>query len=270
MDKLSTVRLRSDNKMPVIGLGTWRLTKDTANTVAKALELGYHMIDTSGDYGTQPGIAEGIKRSGVSREDFYIVTKVEETEDSFISAQNNLRQLELDYANLILIHRPPEKGAGVDLWKGLMRARREGFVIDIGVSNYTENQIEELIEATGEIPVVNQIEWSPFGYSEDMLNYCRENSIVIQAYSPLTRGERLENETLLEIADSYGKTPAQLLIGWNLRLGAVPIVKANREEHLKENLDVFDFEISDDDMATLNELNEQYSALGQQPAYMGN
>ncbi|HET7673499.1 MAG TPA: aldo/keto reductase [Candidatus Saccharimonadales bacterium] len=262
MNLNSKVTLHTGNKMPILGLGTWQLSDDTAGTIAKALLLGYPMIDTSGDYGTQPGIAEGIKKSRAKREDFYLITKVEETDDAYEATKRNLQELQLDYADLMLIHRPPKGGAGLKLWEGLKRAKREGLAKDIGVSNYSAKLIEELVESSGEVPVVNQIEWSPFGHSFDMLDYCTENDIIVQAYSPLTRSERLNDPELTEIASKYEKSPAQILTRWNLQIGTVPIIKANKVEHLKEDLNVFDFEITDEDMETLNSLNEEYSALG--------
>ncbi|HJQ08115.1 MAG TPA: aldo/keto reductase [Candidatus Saccharimonadales bacterium] len=265
MNLQSTITLHTGNAMPCIGLGTWQLTHDTASIVATALELGYRMIDTSGDYGTQPGIGEGIRQSGAARDSFYLVTKVEETDDAYEAARKNLAELQLDYADLMLIHRPPKTGAGEELWEGLIRAKKEGLTKDIGVSNYSIEQIQTLIGDSNEVPAVNQIEWSPFGHSEDMLEYCRKNNIIIQAYSPLTRTKQLDDQTIQEMASRYNKTSAQLLIRWNLQLGTVPLPKANKPEHLKENIDVFDFEISDDDMATLNGLNERYSSLGSLP-----
>lgn len=266
MDITSRVRLRTGRTMPVIGLGTWQLKGDTAGTVNQALALGYPMIDTSGDYGTQPGIGEGIKRSGVPRDSMYLVTKVEETDDAYESTKNNLGELGLSYADLMLIHRPPgSDDPGEELWAGLMRARDEGLARDIGVSNYSIKLMKALIKISGEVPAVNQIEWSPFGHSEDMYGYCIDNDIIIQAYSPLTRTEKLQNPTLNEIAERCGKTPAQILLRWNVQMGTVPLPKTNRNEHLAENIDIFDFEIDDDDMATLNGLNERYSSLGSLP-----
>lgn len=265
MNLHSTIKLRSGNDMPVMGLGTWQLTEDTADTVAAALDMGYVLIDTSGDYGTQPGIAAGIRQSHVVREDVYITTKVEETDDAYTATRDNLDELQTTYADLVLIHRPPEDGAGVNLWQGLIRAKEEGLVRDIGVSNYSTGLIDKLIQETGEIPVVNQIEWSPFGDSENMMRYAKQHNMVIEAYSPLTRTTRLDDETLEEIASHYGKSPAQILIRWNLQRGTVPVPKANRKEHLAENIKVFDFRISEEDMARLNALNEHYSSLGKLP-----
>ena len=268
MNLESTVKLKSGNKMPVLALGTWELTKNTADIVAEALTIGYTMIDTSRDYGTQPGIGEGIKKSGVGRNEFYLTTKVEEDDDAYEATKKDLAELDLEYADLMLIHRPPNQGSGEKLWEGLIRAKTEGLARDIGVSNYPVEKIEALIKDSGEIPAVNQIEWTPFGYDTEMFEYCQNMNIIIQAYSPLTRGERLDDETLVDIANMHGKTPAQVLIRWNLQLGIVPILKANSPDHLHDNIDVFDFKLSRNDMARLNDLNEEYSALGQKPAYM--
>ena len=257
----STIALRTGAQMPMLGLGTWELTDDTAGTVAHALDIGYRMIDTACDYGSQRGIGEAIRRRG-KRESVYLVTKVEETDDTYQATKTYLGEIGADYADLMLIHRPPPDGAGEALWAGLVRASKEGLARDIGVSNYSIEQMQSLARATGEMPVVNQIEWSPFGHSMEMLRFCKDNGVVIQAYSPLTRGERLADGRLNEIATRYGRTPAQILIRWNLQLGTVPLPKANRKQHLGENIEVFEFEITQEDMATLNSLNEQYSSLG--------
>jgi diketogulonate reductase-like aldo/keto reductase len=262
MDASSTISLNTGRRMPILGLGTWELTNDTPGTIVKALELGYRMIDTSGDYGTQPGIAEGIRRSGVERSDLYIVTKVEEDEDPYEATKHNVGDLGLEYADLMLIHRPPPSGPGVDLWRGLLRARDDGLTRDVGVSNYSTAQIEELIRATGEVPTVNQIEWTPFGWDPGMLEYCRGRQILIQAYSPLTRGERLHGDVLQKMATELRQTPAQILLRWNLQVGTVPLPKANRHDHLEEDLDIFGFDLSDTQMDRLGRLNERWSSLG--------
>ncbi|HTU64987.1 MAG TPA: aldo/keto reductase [Steroidobacteraceae bacterium] len=254
--------LLTGRDMPVIGLGTWQLKHHTADSIAQALAAGYRMIDTSGDYHTQRGIGDALRAAGVARESVFVTTKVEETDDAYAAAKANLAQLKLDYADLVLIHRPPERGVGEHLWQGLRRAKREGLTRDIGVSNYSIEQIEELVYRTGELPVVNQVEWTPFGHSPRMLDFCHDNHIVIQAWSPLTRGERLNDDKLGAMAARYGRTPAQLLIRWSLQLGVVPLPKANHATHQRDNLHVFDFEISQVDMNKLRTLNEHWSALG--------
>jgi diketogulonate reductase-like aldo/keto reductase len=265
MNTTTTLPLHTGREMPIIGLGTWQLTEDTAGTVHEALRLGYRMIDTSGDYGTQPGIGEGLRRTDVDRDEIYLVTKVEEYDDAYEATVTDLRELGLEYADLMLIHRPPPRGPGRELWEGLIRAREDGLTRDIGVSNYSIEQMEQLSDATGERPVVNQIEWTPFGWSREMLDYCREHGIVIQAYSPLTRTRRLDDETLKQLAGEYQKTPAQVLLRWNVQLGSAALPKANRRDHLVENLEIFDFELNDAHLAQLERLNDTYSSLGSLP-----
>lgn len=265
MDVKSTRLLRSGAKTPLIGLGTWLLDKDTAGTVEAALGLGYRLIDTSGDYGTQRGIGEGLKRAGLPRNEIFIVTKIEETDGAYEATRKNLDELGLDYADLMLIHRPPRTGAGEALWEGLMRARDDRLTRDIGVSNYSIDKIDRLTETSGEKPAVNQIEWSPFGYSARMLADSKARGVVIQAYSPLTRGKRLGDPALGAIAARKGRSPAQILLRWSLQMGTVPLPKANDRGHLKENIAVFDFELSEADMKALGDLNERYSSLGVLP-----
>lgn len=265
MNKDATLILNSGNTIPILGLGTWQLTDDTSGTISYALRLGYKLIDTSSDYGTHHGIGEGIKASGIDRKDFYLVTKVEETDDAYARSKSNLQELDLKYVDLMLIHRPPPTGAGEELWEGLIQAKNDGLTKDIGVSNYSINLIDKLIEASGVIPALNQIEWSPFGHSQEMLTYCQDKSIILQAYSPLTRAKRLDDTALNQIAVKYSKSPVQILVRWNLQKGICPIPKANEKSHLEENLNVFDFEILEEDILFLNELNEEYSSLGTLP-----
>ena len=253
--------LPSGNRMPLLGLGTWKLSVRTVDTLCNALELGFRMVDTAADYHTQRGIGDAIRACGFERDAIFVITKVEPDEDSYTATRKHLAQMRLDYADLVLIREPPEHGMGEMAWQGLRRAKREGLVRDIGVSSYSIDDIEDLVYRTGEMPAVNQVEWTPFGHSPRMLDFCRDNEIVILAGSPLTRARRLNDDKVGAMAARYGKTPAQLLIRWNLQLGVVPIPKANHVTHQRENLNVFDFEILPQDMVRLNALNEHYSAL---------
>lgn len=257
----SNVMLRNGREMPVLGLGSWMLTTHTAEAVMHAFELGYRMVDTSADYKTQPGIGKAIRLSPAPRETLFITMKVEENEDGYEATVRNLKELKLAYADLVLIHRAPKTNVGEKVWRGLMRARDEGLTRTIGVCSYKVAQLQALADQTGEMPAVHQLEWSPFGHSLDMLNFCRANEIVVQAYSPLTRGKRLKDERVAAIAMKYGKTPAQVFLRWDLQHGVVPIPKAYREDHQRQNIAVFDFELEPVDMATLDALNEQFSAL---------
>ena len=253
--------LPSGNRMPLMGLGTWELTVRTVETLCNALELGFRMIDTAPGYHTQRGIGDAIRACGFERDAVFVVTKIDPREDAYSAIRKSLGQMRLDHVDLALIEEPPEHGVGEMAWQGLRRAKREGLARDIGVCSYSIDAIEELVYRTGEMPAVNQVEWTPFGHSPRMLDFCRENEITIQALSPLTRGKRLGDDKMASMAARYGKTSAQLLLRWNLQLGVVPLPKANHVQHQRENLNLFDFEILPQDMTRLNALNEHYSAL---------
>jgi 2,5-diketo-D-gluconate reductase A len=261
-----TITLNTGTEMPLVGLGTWRLTGDDAAEGARhALEIGYRLIDTADDYDNQARLGEGLRASAVPRDDVFLISKVEEDEDAYEGTRRRALDLGVDRLDLCILHRPPPDGAGEELWEGLIAAKRDGLTREIGVSNYTTEQVDRLIETSGQAPVLNQIEWSPFGYSEDVLEHAKRTGIVIQAYSPLTRAERLDDEALAEVASAHGKTPAQVLLRWDLQLGVPAVPKAASAEHRQENLDVFDFELDDSEMSRLEGLNERYSSLSGLP-----
>lgn len=260
------IQLQSGRPMPAIGFGTWQMTGDDAyEGVTDALEEGYRLIDTSGDYHNQARVGEALRNSPVPREAVFVTSKVEEDEDTRAATRERLDELLLDRLDLCLLHRPPDSGAGEDLWQGLIDAREDGLADEIGVSNYSNSLIERLIEATGVVPAVNQVEWTPFGHSEELRAHARERGIVIQAYSPLTRGERLDHPVLSEIAAAHGVTAAQVLLRWILQRGEAAVPKASSPEHRRENLAAFDFELSDEEVDRLTGLNEHYSALAGLP-----
>lgn len=257
-----TVTLSTGAEMPVIGLGTWQLTGDAARAgVEHAVDIGYRLVDTADDYYNQPEVGEALRAASAAREEIFLVSKVEEDEDAYAATQERLGDLGEEYLDLCLIHRPPRVGAGEDLWEGLLEAKRDGLAREVGVSNYSSEQVDRLVEVTGEVPVVNQIEWTPFGHSADVLEHAAANGTVIQAYSPLTRATRLDDEALAEIGSAHGKSPAQVLLRWNLQLGTPPVPKAASAEHREENLDIFDFELAQSEMRRLSALNERYSSL---------
>jgi diketogulonate reductase-like aldo/keto reductase len=257
----SVIGLRTGRAIPVIGLGTWMLTSHTAHSVQRAFDLGYRLVDTSADYHTQQGIGKAVHRFDQPRDALFVTMKVEPEEDGYDATRRNLDELQLDRADLVLIHRAPEKGVGEKLWEQLLKARSEGLTRDVGVCSYKVAQLETLGKNTGELPAVHQVEWSPFGHSLDLLNYCRARQILLQAYSPLTRGKRLGDQRLNEVARKYRRTPAQIILRWDLQHGVVPIPKAYREDHQRENLAIFDFTLDEADMGTLDGLNEHFSAL---------
>jgi len=262
----ATITLRGGAEMPVLGLGTWQLTGDDARDGARhALEIGYRLIDTADDYRNQAEIGPAIRDSGVAREEIFLTSKVEEDEEAHAATGQRLRDLGEDHLDLCLLHRPPPAGAGEALWEGLLEARRDGLSREVGVSNYTSGQIDRLIEATDEAPAVNQVEWSPFGHSVELLDHARAHGIVIQAYSPLTRGKRLDDATLGEIAAARGATPAQVLLRWAIQLGTLPVPKAASPAHREENLGALELELDEAEMLRLSDLNEHWSALAGLP-----
>ncbi len=168
-----------------------------------------------------------------------------------------MKELNLEYIDLYLIHWPVT-GKRQDSWKALQKIYKEGQCRSIGVSNYLIRHLEALLSETAVVPVVNQVEFSPFLYQKELLDYCRSKNIVLEAYSPLTKGKRLDDRNVMAIAKKYGKTSAQILIRWALQHNLVVLVKSNRVERIDENGSVFDFEIADEDMNFLNSLNENY------------
>lgn len=266
MADATTVTLRTGTEMPVLGLGTWQLTGADARVgVGHALELGYRLIDTADDYRNQAEVGEALRAAPVSRGAVFLTSKVEEGEDAHEATKQRLRDLGEEYLDLCLLHRPPPAGAGEELWEGLLTAKHDGLAREVGVSNYSPERIDQLAEVTGERPVVNQIEWSPFGHGSSVLDHARAHGIVIQAYSPLTRAQRLDDATLAEVGAAHGKSAAQVMIRWAIQLGTPPVPKAAAAEHREENADVFDFDLDDAEMHRLSELNERYSSLAGLP-----
>jgi 2,5-diketo-D-gluconate reductase A len=257
------VTLATGTEMPALGLGTWQLSgRGATDGVLHALELGYRLLDTATDYGSDPHIRDALRQSDLDREELFLEHKVEEDEDAYEATRDRCERLGVEALDLCLIHRPPPEGSGELLWEGLIRARDEGLTREIGVSNFAPAQLDRLIEASGERPAVNQIEWSPFGHSERVLEHARERAVVVQAYCPLTRGKRLGDATLDEVGARHGKSAAQVMLRWCLQLDTPPVPKAADPAHREQNIDVFDFELDEEQMRRLQGLNEHYSALG--------
>lgn len=257
------VKLATGTEMPALGLGTWRLSGGNATDgVLHALELGYRLIDTATDYGSDPHIRDALRQADLDRDSVFLEHKVEEDEDAFEATRDRCERLDVDALDLCLIHRPPPEGSGEQLWEGLLKARDEGLTREIGVSNYAPAQIDRLIESSGERPAVNQLEWTPFGHSEQVLEHARDRGVVVQAYSPLTRGERLDDPAVGEIGAEYGKSAAQVMLRWCLQLGTPAVPKAAESGHREQNIDIFDFELDEEQMQRLGDLNERYSSLG--------
>ncbi|HLQ41839.1 MAG TPA: aldo/keto reductase [Thermoplasmata archaeon] len=257
----SRVTLHDGNTMPVLGLGMWQAGsgKQTRKAVATALEIGYRLFDTAKLYGNESDLGTAIRESGIPREEIFVMTKLWNNDQGYESGlrafEKSRRELGLDYVDLYLIHWPVP-GLRQESWKALLKIRDEGLARSIGVSNYTIRHLEELLRATPAPPAVNQVEFHPFLYQKELLEFCVSKKIQLEAYSPLTRGHRLDHPVIAQIAARHGRTPAQVLIRWSLQHGLVVIPKSIRPERIRENAAVFDFQLSPDDMKRLDSLDE--------------
>ena len=242
--------------MPLLGFGTWQLQGEEASqTTGWALETGYRHIDTATVYGNEAEIGAAVRSSGVERGDVFITTKLppDRTGAELQTLRKSLQLLDTDYVDLWLIHWTPNRGIGVDLWKAFVAARDEGLARDIGVSNYSLTQMDQLSAATRVTPSVNQIEWSPLLFDRSKLEGHRERGIVLEGYSAL-RGGTLEHPVIKTMAERLGRTPAQVIIRWHLQHDVVVIPKSRDRERIAANADVDGFALSAEDMAALDAL----------------
>ena len=266
----SKVVLNNKLEMPVIGFGVFRISEgeEVVNAVKWALGAGYRMIDTAMIYGNEEGVGKAIKESEIKREEIFITTKLWNTDQGYESTlaafDASLAKLGLPYVDLYLIHWPTASGdrnnftsinKREETWRAMEEIYRSGKAKAIGVSNYTIAHLEEMKRYAKIPPAVNQAEFHPFLYQEELLNYCKQNNIVLEAHSPLANNKGNENEIVKNLADKYGKSPTQVFIRWSLQHGAVPIPKSVHKERIKENMNVFDFELSSNDMKVLDGLN---------------
>ena len=263
MDLESTIKLNSGTVIPRLGLGVYQTKAgpEVVKAVTWALETGYRHIDTARIYRNEEGVGKAIRESDVPREDIFVTTKLWNSDQGYDSTlracEASLRDLDMDYIDLYLMHWPVE-GKRLASWSAMERLLEEGRVKAIGVSNFLERHLVELLSKADIAPCINQIEMSPYiyGYRKKTVDFCRENGIVIEAYSPLTKGRKLEDPRLMITAAKYDKTPAQVLIRWALQQDFVTIPKSANQKRIRENANVFDFKISELDMEILNGLNE--------------
>jgi len=255
------VKLNNGIGMPIFGLGTYlaRRGEETRRAVLYALEVGYRHIDTASMYGNEEDVGRALRESGILREDVFVTTKLWNSDHGYkkaISAcEESLRKLGNSYIDLYLIHWPVE-GLRNESWRALEELLEDGKCRAIGVSNYMIWHLEELFENSAIIPAVNQVEFSPYLYLEDLLIFCNSNNIQLESYSPLTKGQRLQDSKLAAIALKYSKTPAQLLIRWALEHEVAVIPKSSNQKRILENSQVFDFQILPEDTKTLDCFNE--------------
>jgi len=253
-----TVTLNDDRSMPVLGLGVGELSDDEAErAVAAALEAGYRLIDTAASYGNEAGVGRAIAASGLPREEIFVTTKLATTDQGFQSSQDavraSLERLGLEYVDLYLIHWPAgEQGKYVDSWGGFLKIREDGLTRSIGVSNFDEEYLSDIIDLSFVTPAVNQIELHPLLNQADLRKVHAERNVLTQAYSPLGVGNLLADPTIGAVAQAHGKSPAQVLLRWNLQLGNAVVVRSSNTDRMRENLAVFDFELTDDEMNTIN------------------
>ena len=257
-----SIALNDENTMPVIGLGVAELSDDeTERAVSTALEIGYRLIDTAAVYGNEAAVGRAIAASGIPRAELFITTKVANADHGFNVAQDavkvSLDKLGLDYVDLFLVHWPqPQLGKYVDTFGGLIQARGNGHTRSIGVCNYTEEHLETVIDLTYVTPAVNQIELHPLLNQAELREVNARHNVVTEAYSPLAVGRLVDNAVVTSIAGEYGRSAAQVLIRWSIQLGNVVIPRSSNPERIAGNFDVFDFELTDAHMETLNGLND--------------
>jgi diketogulonate reductase-like aldo/keto reductase len=251
-----TVELASGTEMPLLGLGTWQANgRDAVEAVRVALELGYRHIDTATMYANERQVGRALAESGVSRADVFLTTKLPQGNAGREreTLLESLAALGVDCVDLWLIHWPPGGRARPDVWERLLELRAEGLAREIGVSNYSLRQIDELVEATGQTPAVNQIEWSPSLFDRDVLEGHRRRGVQLEGYSPL-RATNLHDVRLAEIAETHGVTPAQVVLRWHVEHRVVVIPKSTNGRRLAENAAIFDFELAPAEVRRLDEL----------------
>jgi diketogulonate reductase-like aldo/keto reductase len=248
--------LSDGNSIPALGLGVWQVPDgpECENAVRWALELGYRHIDTAQAYGNEASVGRALRDSGVPREEVFITTKFYPgNDDPAHEAEQSLRRLGIDQVDLYIIHWP-QRGA-TWAWPGMEQARERGYARSIGVSNFSSRELEEVMSVASTPPVVNQVQFSPFEYRRGLLEACAQRGVAIEAYSPLGTGRHLGRSEVSEIAERTERTPAQVLIRWCLQRDTIVIPKSTHRERIEENGQVFDFELSDEDMQALDALD---------------
>jgi 2,5-diketo-D-gluconate reductase A len=248
--------LGDGNEIPLLGLGVWQVPNgpECVDAVRWALELGYRHIDTAQAYGNEESVGQALRESGLAREEIFLTTKFyPRRDDPAIEIEGSLRRLGVDQVDLYIIHWPA--GGPTWAWPGMERARELGHTRSIGISNFSAAEVDAVLADASVAPAVNQVQFSPFKYRRTLLEHCEAHGIVLEAYSPLGTGRHLRDETVRQLAERLGRTPAQVLLRWALQLGLPVIPKSTHRERIEENGQVFDFNLSDEDMATLSALD---------------
>jgi 2,5-diketo-D-gluconate reductase A len=249
--------LADGHEIPLLGLGVWQVQPgdEAENAVRWALELGYRHIDTAQAYGNEESVGRALRDSGVPREEVFVTTKFfPGHEDPEAEAEKSLERLGIDQVDLYIVHWPGDGATWA--WPGMQRAHERGYARSIGVSNFSASEIDAVMGEADIPPAVNQVQFSPFKFRRGLLEACEERDVVLEAYSPLGTGANLDDATVTEVAERNGRTPAQVLLRWGVQRGVPEIPKSTKRERIEENMQLFDFELSDEDMATLDALDE--------------
>jgi diketogulonate reductase-like aldo/keto reductase len=249
--------LADGNEIPTLGLGVWQVPNGPVceNAVRWALELGYRLVDTAQAYGNEESVGRGLRASGVPRDEVFITTKFYPARrDAEAEAKRSLERLGVDQIDLYIIHWP--RGGPTWAWPGMERAHERGYARSIGVSNFNLSELDELLAVAEIPPVVNQVQFSPFKYRRRLLEACEDRNVALEAYSPFGIGRYLSDERVGQIATRVGRTPAQVLLRWCVQRDVVVIPKSTHRDRIEENARIFDFALSEEDMAALDALDE--------------
>lgn len=265
MSKVPTIAFNNGVEIPQLGFGVWQVPEEqVVDAVRVAIETGYRSIDTAAVYGNEEGTGQAIAESGVAREELFVTTKLWNTEqgyDSTLAAfDESIKKLKLDYVDLYLIHWPsPHRDKYVETWKAFEHLLNDGRVKSIGVSNFHQPHLQRLLDETGTVPVLNQIELHPYLQQAALREFDQEHGILTEAWSPLASGgDVLSDPLIAKLADKYGKTPAQVILRWHLQLGNVVIPKSVTPSRIRENFEIFDFELTADELSSFGPLEKGF------------
>jgi diketogulonate reductase-like aldo/keto reductase len=269
-DIYGTFELNNGVKMPYLGLGVYDCSdgKEVINAVTWALETGYRHIDTASLYGNEKGVGKAIREIGIPREEVFVVSKVWNSDQGYENTLHafevSMDKLQLEYLDLYLIHWPVQ-GKFVDTWKAMEYLYRKGKIKAIGLSNFLERHIEEILKEADVTPMVNQMEFHPYLIQQGLMRYCKEQGIQYEGWSPFMRGRVFEIDLLRQLSGKYHKNIAQVVLRWHLQKGVIAIPKSSRKERIISNADVFDFEISRQDMSLIDDLDRNQAVVGPHP-----
>lgn len=255
-----TFKLHNGVEMPGFGLGVYKAEdgQEVMTSISAAIQTGYRSIDTAAIYGNEKGVGKAVKESIIPREQLFVTTKVwnddQGYEQTLKAFDRSLEKLGLDYIDLYLIHWAVQ-GKFVDTWKAMEKLYKDGKVRAIGVCNFQTHHLEEILSQCEVVPMVNQIELHPYLNQKELRDFCAKHKIIVEAWSPLGRGKILDHPVLKEIADRYGKSTAQIILRWDVQHGIVTIPKSVKPERIRENADVFDFHLTEEDMERIDAMN---------------